>query len=49
MRTLALRVVLTLSTLVPRPARACAPAYPPEAVVRIADESAIAFRLPMID
>jgi hypothetical protein len=41
MRTLALSLVLALSALLPRPARACAPAYPPEAVVRIADESAI--------
>lgn len=41
MRTLALGVLLALSVLVPKPARACAPAYPPEAVVRIADEAAI--------
>jgi hypothetical protein len=41
MRSLALGSLLALSVLLPKPARACAPAYPPEAVVRVADESAI--------
>jgi len=41
MRTIALGCLLALSAILPRPARACAPAYPPEAVVRVADESAI--------
>ncbi|NUQ77739.1 MAG: DUF2330 domain-containing protein [Polyangiaceae bacterium] len=41
MRSLALGLLLALSALLPKPARACAPAYPPEAIVRVADESAI--------
>jgi hypothetical protein len=41
MRSLALGLLLTISALLPKPARACAPAYPPEAMVRVADESAI--------
>lgn len=41
MRSLALGLLVALSALLPKPARACAPAYPPDALVRIADESAI--------